>query len=107
MVIQQCLLRLTLNNFLKKYNQIRKRTGKLLEIKFDSKPVYGGDEKHINTKIKKYGDSVIANFHGKKKAKRKSSMQVFINNNVRFLYRSKKSIILKIFWKNANINKKG
>ena len=70
MVIQQCLLRLTINNFLKKYNQIRKRIGKLLEIKFDSKPVYGGDEKYIKTKIKKYGDSVIANFHGKKKSQK-------------------------------------
>ena len=41
-----------------------------MEIKFDSKPVYGGDEKYIKTKIKKYGDSVIANFHGKKKSQK-------------------------------------
>ena len=34
-------------------------------------------------------------------------MQVFINNNVRFCYQSKKkSNILKHFWKNANMNKK-
>ena len=80
---------------LKKYNQIRKRIEKLLEIKFDSKPVYGGDEKYIKTKIKKYVDSVITNFHGKKNAKRKISMQVFINNNARFCYRSKKKYYLQ------------
>ena len=30
---------------LKKYNQIRKRVEKLLKIEFDSKPVYGDDNK--------------------------------------------------------------
>ena len=35
---------------LKKYNQLWKRVEKLLEIKFDSKPVYGHDEKYIKTK---------------------------------------------------------
>ena len=32
---------------LKEYNEILKRIKKLLEVKFDSKPVYGDDEKHI------------------------------------------------------------
>ena len=33
-----------------------------MEIKFDSKPVYGDDDdKYIKTKIKVYGDSVITN----------------------------------------------
>ena len=68
---------------LKKYNQIWKRTEKSLEIKFDSKPVYSDDKKYIKTEIKTYRDSVITNFQGKKNAKRKSSMQVFINNNVK------------------------
>ena len=68
---------------LKRYDQIWKRTEKLLTIKFESKLVYGDDEKFIKTKIKKYGDSVIMNFHSKKIP---SSMQVFINNNARFCY---------------------
>ena len=34
---------------LKKYNQAWKRIEKLLKIKFDSKPVYGDDEKYIKT----------------------------------------------------------
>ena len=37
---------------LKKYNQIWKRVKKLLNIKFDSKPVYGDKGKYIKTKIK-------------------------------------------------------
>ena len=57
---------------LKKYYQIQKRIEKLLEIKFDSKPIYGDDEKYITTKIKTYGDSVIVNFHDKKIPKEKS-----------------------------------
>ena len=35
---------------LKKYNQLSKRVEKLLEIKFDSKPGYGDDEKYIKAK---------------------------------------------------------
>ena len=51
---------------LKKYDQIWKRIEKVLKTKFDSNPVYGDDEKYIKTKIKKYSDSVITNFHNKK-----------------------------------------
>ena len=63
-----------------------KKTEKLLEIKFDSNPVYGDDEKYMKTKIKTYGDSVITNVYSEKNAKRKSSMQVLINNNATFCY---------------------
>ena len=56
---------------LKKYDQMWKRIEKLWEIKFDSKPVSGNDEKYIKTKIKTYDDSVIANLHGKKTPKEK------------------------------------
>ena len=51
---------------LKKYDQIWKRTEKLLKIKFDSKPVYDDDEKHIKTKIKTCSDNIIINFHSKR-----------------------------------------
>ena len=49
---------------------------------------------------------MITNFHSKKNAKRKRTIPVFINNNARFCYQSKKSIIRNHFWKNANMNKK-
>ena len=39
---------------------------------FESKPVYGGDEKYIKTKIKIYAGSMITNFHNKKCHKEKA-----------------------------------
>ena len=57
---------------LRKHDQIWKRIETLLEIKFDSKTAYGDDEKHIKTKIKTYGDSVITNLHCKKMPKEKA-----------------------------------
>ena len=45
---------------LKKYNQIWKWVKKVLKIEFDSKPIYGDDDKYIKRKI--YGASVNTNF---------------------------------------------
>ena len=47
-----------------------------MKINFESKPVYGDDDKYIKTKIKTYADSIITNSHNKG--------QMFINNNDRF-----------------------
>ena len=71
-LIQQCLLKISDKELLKKYEQIWKRTEKLLRITFDRKHVYGDDEKHIKTKIKTNGDSVITSFHSKKTPKQKA-----------------------------------
>ena len=57
---------------LKKYDQIWKKVEELLKIEFDSKPVYGDDDKYIKTKIKIYAGSVITNFHNKKMPKEKA-----------------------------------
>ena len=56
----------------KKYNQIWKRVAQLLEIEFDSKPVYGDNDKYIKTKIKIYAGSMITNFQSKKMPKEKA-----------------------------------
>ena len=69
-------------HFLKKYNQIWKSVEKLLKIEFDSKSVYGDDNKYIKTKIKVFNDSVNTNFQSKKAPKEK--VPWFVNNNVRF-----------------------
>ena len=42
------------------------KSWKLLKIEFDSKPVYGDDNKYIKAKIKIYAGGVITNFQGKK-----------------------------------------
>ena len=51
---------------LKNYNKIWEKIETLMSIDFESKPVYGNDEKYIKTKIKIYAGSVITNFHNKK-----------------------------------------
>ena len=45
----------------------------LMTINFESKPVYGDDDKYINTKIKTYAGSIITNFHNKKMPKEKAT----------------------------------
>ena len=66
----------------KEYNQIRTKVEKLLKIEFDSKPVYGDDDKYIKTKIKNLCRQNDYKFSKQKNAKRKS------------------------FWKNVNMNQK-
>ena len=51
---------------LKKYKEIWKEVKSLLNIKFDSEPVYGDNDKYIKTKIKIYDGRVDINFWGKK-----------------------------------------
>ena len=58
------------NKLLKKYNKIWERVGNLLNIEFDSEPVYGNADKYNKTKIKLYGDRVNTNFEGKKVPKK-------------------------------------
>ena len=43
-----------------------------MNLDFESKPVYGNDEKNIKTEIKIYAGSLITNFHNKKMPKEKA-----------------------------------
>ena len=52
---------------------MRKRICNLMNIEFDSEPVYGDNEKYIKTKIKMYEDRVNTNFQGKKVSKENAS----------------------------------
>ena len=56
---------------LKSYNKLWGKTDNLMIIDFESKPVYGDDDKYIKTKIKVYADSVITIFQNKKMPKAK------------------------------------
>ena len=58
--------------FLKKYTEIWETIEKLKKINFESKPVYGGDDKYIKAKIKTYVGSIMTNFHNKKMPKEKA-----------------------------------
>ena len=57
----------------KKYNKIWNTIADLLDVQFDSYPVYDDNEKYIKTKIRMYEDRVITNFQGKKTPKERSS----------------------------------
>ena len=61
------------NKLLKKYNKIWEKNSNLMNIEFDSEPVYGGNDKYIKTKIKLYKDRVNTNFQGKKVPKENAS----------------------------------
>ena len=57
---------------LKIYIKIWETIEGLMKINFESKPVYGDDDKYIKTKIKPYAGSIITNFHNKKMPKEKA-----------------------------------
>ena len=61
------------NKLLKKYNKIWEIISNLLNIEFDSEPVYGDNDKYIKTKIKMYEDRVNTNFQGKEVPKEDAS----------------------------------
>ena len=52
------------NKLLKKYNKIWEKISNLIDMEFDSKSVYGDNDKHINKK-KLYGGKINTNFQGK------------------------------------------
>ena len=57
-----------------------------MTIDFESKPGNSDGDKYIKTKIKIYAGSTITNSRNKKNTQRKSTIQVFINNNAIFCY---------------------
>ena len=61
------------NKLLKKYTKIWERVSNLLNIKFDSEPVYDDNDKYIKTKIKSYGDKVNTKFQGNQIPKESAS----------------------------------
>ena len=77
-------------NFQKVTIKYGKKNEKLMKIDFITKTTYGGDDKYIKTRIKTYKDSITTNFYNKngpkKNTRRKSTTQIFINNNSRFYH---------------------
>ena len=69
---QKMSFKISNKQLLKKYNQIWKKVKSLLNIKFDSEPVFSDNDKYIKPKIKTYGGSSIINFQSKKMPKEKT-----------------------------------
>ena len=61
----------------KNNNKIWEKIEKLLRIVFESKAVYGDDDKYIKTKIKIYANNLITNFHNKKMPNKKDNAIVY------------------------------
>ena len=88
------------NKLLKKNTKIWTRVGSLMNIKFDSEPVYGDNDKYIKTKINSYGDRINTNFQGKKIPKENASYKCL---SLIMLLQQIKNIIPKHFWKSVNM----
>ena len=73
------------DKLLKKYSKIWERVSSLMNIEFDSEPVYG--DKYIKTKIKQYRDKINTNFQGKKVPKENASYKclslIMLNSVIR------------------------
>ena len=61
------------NKLLKQYTEIWERVNSLINIEFDSEPVYGDNDQYIKTKIKSYWDKENTNFQGNKIPKENAS----------------------------------
>ena len=73
--LRQCLSRPLIKKLLKIYTNIRGKVSSLMNIEFDSEPVYGDNDKYIKTKIKLYGDKGNTSFQGKKVPKENGSFK--------------------------------
>ena len=58
---------------LEKYTKIWGKISSLMSIEFDSKPVYGGNDKYIKTTAKSFDDKANTNFQSKKTPKENAS----------------------------------
>ena len=65
--------KITDKKLLNKYNKTWEKVEELLNLKFESKPIYVEDDKYIKVKIESYQDKVNTNFQGKKTPKENSS----------------------------------
>ena len=61
------------NKLLKKYKKIWEKISNLMNIEFDSEPVYGDGDEYIKRKVKMFEDRVNTNFQGKKVSKENAS----------------------------------
>ena len=61
------------NRLVKNYTKIWEEVSILMNIEFDSEPVYGDNDKYIKAKVKSYGDKVNTNFQDKKIPKENAS----------------------------------
>ena len=90
----------------KKYIKIWETTERLMKINFESKPVYGYDDKYIKTKIKTNSDSISTNFHNEKMPKEKAPCKCLSVIMIDSVIAANKKYYPQTFLKNVSIYKK-
>ena len=88
------------NKLLKKNTKIWTGVSSLMNINFDSGPVYGDSDKYIKAKIKSYENEIYTNFQGKKIPKENASYKCM---SLIMLLKQIKNIIYKHSWKSVNM----
>ena len=87
------------NRLLKKYTKICERVSILMNIEFDSEPIYGDNDKYIKAKIKSYVDEVNTNFQDKKMTKENASYKclslIRLDSVIRVIKKYYPQILLK------------
>ena len=96
-------LKVSDNKLLRKYNKIWGKISNLMNIEFDSEPVYGDNDKYIKTKMKMYEDRVNTNFQGKKVPEENTSYKCLSSIVLDSVIRVNKNTIHKHFWKSVNM----
>ena len=92
------------NKLLKKYNKIWEKMSNLMNIEFDSEPVYGDNDKYINKKIKMYEDRLNTNLQVKKVPKENASYKCLLSLiMLDSVIRVNKNTIHKHFWETVNM----
>ena len=74
---ENATMSLNSKQLLKNYNKIWEKVEKLLRIDFESKPVYGDDDKYIKTNIKVMREVWLQTFTIKKCLKKKHHASVY------------------------------
>ena len=77
-----------------------------MKINFESKPVYGDDDKYIKTKIKTNSDSIITNFHNEKMPKEKAPCKCLSVIMIDSVIAANKKYYPQTFLKNVSIYQK-
>ena len=98
--------RVSSKQFLKNYNKLWEKVEKLMKIDFETKPVYGYDDKYIKTKINIYASSIITNFHNKKMPKGKAPCKYLSIIMLDSVIKANKKYYPQTFLEEANMHEK-
>ena len=98
--------KVTDKKLLKKYTKIWEKIINLLDVKFDSEPVYGDNDKHIKAKIKIYRVKLNTNFQSNKVPNGNSSCKCFSLIMLDSIIKASKKYYLQTLLEERNMTQK-